>query len=329
MRPARLLALLSALLPPPAASRAGEEAPALERSVTLEGVRGRIDHLALSPDGRRLAVAALGNDTIEIVDLEKERVVHRIRDVGAPTAGVFTPDGRLAMAAARDGRLHFFDAGSFEKVRSVDVGEDADPVRADGPLLFVGFGEGAIAAVEKDAVRFRIPLDAHPEGFQLESKGPRIFVNVPDAGHVAVLDREKRAVIATWKLDARDNYPMVIDEPGGRLLVGCRAPATLLVLDLADGGAKAKVGLSGDVDDLFLDAEGRRLYASCGEGFLDVLARRDADRYERIAQVPTAKGARTSLLDAAGGRLFVAVPAGGGKPAEIRVYRTGKSPAGK
>jgi hypothetical protein len=119
---------------------------------------------------------------------------------------------------------------------------------------------------------------------------------------------------------------MALDEERGRVLVGCRAPPRLLALDMADGRVQASVEISGDVDDLYVDPKSRRVYASCGEGFLDVLAPEGTSGYRRIARVPTAPGARTCLLDAKGGRLFVALPAHNGKPAEIRVYRTAPPP---
>jgi hypothetical protein len=312
MRPILLVALLASL------ARAGDPIR-FERAIPLPGVKGRIDHLVLWPEGDRLAVAALGNDTIEILDLKEGRVVHRIRDIGAPTAGAVV-GGQLVMAAANDGKLHFFDGDKV--ARSVDVGPDADPVRIDGGRLYVGVGEGAIVAVENGEKQFEIPLAAHPEGFQLETKGPRIFVNVPDAGHVAVLDRDHRKVVATWKLDVKDNYPMALDEARGRVLVGCRTPPKLLALDMKDGSVKASLDLSGDVDDLYLD--GKLLYASCGEGFVDVI---DALRLERVARVPTSPGARTCLLDPKGRRLFVAAPAHKDKPAEIRIYTAPEAPS--
>lgn len=309
------LALL--LLLPATAARGGDDAPLkLQATIPLEGVKGRFDHLALSPDGTRLAVAALGNDTIEIIDLKEGRLLQSIRGVQAPTAGAFA-DGKLVMASAGDGKLHFFDE-SFKFVRAVDVGSDADPVRVDEHCQYVGYGVGAIAVVEKEAVAYTIRLDGHPEGFQLETKGPRIFVNVPDAGHVAVCDRDKREVVATWKLKAGDNYPLALDEENGRVLVGCRSPAKLLVLDMKDGSVRRSLDISDDVDDIFLDEKARRIYASCGDGFVDVI---DADKYERVAKVPTSKGARTCLFDPVGKRLFVAVPARE-RRAEIRVYRT-------
>lgn len=306
-------------------AHADEEPLKLEGAVPLEGVRGRIDHMALAPDGNRLVVAALGNDTVEIVDLKEKKVVHRIRDIGAPTAAAFV-GGHLEVAAARDGKLHLFDGTSYERRHSVDVGADADPLRVDAEwrCTWVGAGEGSLVAVEKGAKWFEIPLAGHPEGFQLETKGPRIFVNVPDRAMVVVADRERRKVAVTWQVEeAKDNYPMALDEKSGRVLVGCRTPPKLLALDMKDGTVKASLGISGDVDDLYLDPKSRLLYASCGEGFMDVV---DADRFECVARVPTGKGARTCLLDAGSGRLFVAVPMHEGKPAEIRVYRTAPAP---
>lgn len=303
-----------------------DEAPLrLERAIPLEGVKGRIDHMALAPDGNRLVVAALGNDTVEVVDLKEKKVVHRIKDIGAPTAAAFD-GGHLQVAAARDGKLHLFDERSYERRHSVDVGADADPLRVDAEwrCTWVGVGEGSLVAVEKGAKWFEIPLAAHPEGFQLETKGPRIFVNVPDRAMVAVADRESRKVVVTWQVqEAKDNYPMALDEEAGRILVGCRTPPKLLALDMKDGTVKASLGISGDVDDLYLDPKTRLLYASCGEGYVDVI---HADKCERVGRVATAKGARTCLLDAGSGRLFVAVPMHEGRAAEIRVYRTAPAP---
>jgi len=294
----------------------------LERTIPLAGVKGRIDHLAVSADGDRLAVAALGNDTVEIVDLKEGRALRRLTGVGRPT-GIVYAAGRLAVASGRDGRLHVFDERTLEETGTIAVGDDADNVRRDAErgVLWVGVADGALAAVERGAKAFAIPLAAHPESFQLEAKGPRIFVNVPDAGHVAVADRERREVVATWRLEGvRANFPMALDEAHGRLLVGCRAPARLLVLDTADGRVVASVAISGDVDDVFVDAPADRVYASCGEGFVDVIARRGNDRYERTARIPTARGARTCVFDAERRRLLVAAPRRGEEPAAIQVF---------
>ncbi len=48
-----------------------------------------------------------------------------------------------------------------------------------------------------------IKLDGHPESFQLEKSGPRIFVNIPTSQKIAVVDREKRAAITAWPIAGR------------------------------------------------------------------------------------------------------------------------------
>src|SRR5207253_8404808 len=95
-----------------------------------------------------------------------------------------------------------------------------------------------------------IKLDGHPEAFQLEMDGPRLFVNVPDARQVAVIDREKRALIGKWPIhDAQANFPMALDEANRRLFIGSRKPAKLLVLDTQTGKTVASIDCCGDTDD--------------------------------------------------------------------------------
>ena len=106
--------------------------------------------------------------------------------------------------------------------------------------MYVGYGDGALAVIDPEKVKklADIKLDGHPESFQLEAQGKRIFVNVPSASQVAVIDREKRAVVARWDVkQAGANFPMALDEANHRLFLGCRQPAKVLVLD-AEAGAR-------------------------------------------------------------------------------------------
>ena len=167
-----------------------------------------------------------------------------------------------------------------------------------------------------------IALSGHPESFQLEANGTRIFVNVPDANHVAVVDRVKRAVVATWPIgDAEANFAMALDEPGRRLFVATRLPSLLLVYDIDSGRVIAQLPIGKDADDLFFDAARKRLYVICGEGRIDVVRQVDPDHYSIEASVGTAPRARTGLFVPEDGRLYVAAPAAADAPANIRSYR--------
>ncbi len=206
----------------------------------------------------------------------------------------------------------------------MDFTGDADNVRYDAvrSVLYVGYGEGALGVADPRGgkVTGRIPLDAHPESFQLEKSGPRIFVNVPNAGHIAVIDRERRVVTDKWPVTgAAANFPMALDEAGHRLFVGCRKPARVLVFDTRTGKATGQFDCAGDTDDLFYDEARKRLYVSGGEGVLDAFGAAGGN-FVLLKKIQTAPGARTSLFVPDLSRLFLAVPHRGNQRAEVRVY---------
>jgi DNA-binding beta-propeller fold protein YncE len=321
--PLATLALVSApafVAPPPPAL-------ALVETIPLPGVTGRFDHFALDREARRLFVAALGNDTLEVLDL---RAGKRLKSVGAismPTGVVYLSDRRrIGVASGGAGRFELFEGEGLSLASAVSSLADADNVRwdAEANRVYVGFGEGALAVIDPETAKLlaSVPLPAHPESFQLESKGNRIFVNTPGAGSIAVIDRARQALVATWPLkDAAANFPMALDEDDARLFVGCRRPPTLLVLDTATGNPVSHLSICGDTDDLFYDRTRKRLYVSCGEGLIDVIDQKDPDRYSLRESIPTRAGARTSFYSADSDELYLAVPARGSQEAEIRVYQ--------
>ena len=153
-----------------------------------------------------------------------------------------------------------FEGKSFEPLGEVNFKDDADNVRYDDATkkVYVGFGSGGIAVVDApDGKQIgSIKLSAHPEAFELEKNGRRIFVNVPNSRHVAVIDRDKGEVIARWQTDlAFGNFPMALDEADHRLFIGCRLPSKLVVLNTDAGDVVAKIDISGDCDDVFYDSK--------------------------------------------------------------------------
>jgi DNA-binding beta-propeller fold protein YncE len=300
-----------------------------ENTIPLPGVHGRIDHMAFDPQHNRLFVAALGTDALAVVDVNSGAVVHTITGLAEPQGIGYDPDhNRLWVANGRDGSVRIYDAQTFQPLRTVPLGEDADNIRRDPATghMLVGYGAGAIATFDADGKQLaNIKLDAHPESFQLEPSGPRMFVNLPDSHKIAVLDRNKSAVVATWSTDdARANFPMALDAADNRLFVVCRHPAVLLVLDDASGQIVQKLPTVGDSDDLFYDAALKRIYVSGGEGAISVYQQQDRDHYSQIAHVKTTPGARTSLFVPTLNRLFLAVREQAGKPAAIQILKTSK-----
>jgi YVTN family beta-propeller protein len=304
----------------------GQTPLTLVGTIDLPGVEGRIDHLAVDTAARRLYVAALGNDTVEVLDLKSSSHIKTVPGFREPQGIVVVPEANLVAVANGHGEgVQFIDTGDYRPTRAVKLGDDSDNVRYDvaAKRLFVGFGSGALAAVSPadGKVLAEVKLSGHPESFQLERSGTLVFVNVPTAAQIAVVDRTAMKVVATWPVvSARSNFPMALDEPNHRLFIGCRRPAKVLMYDTTTGRESGSLDIVGDTDDLFYDAVRKRLYLTGGEGFLDVFQEQDANRFTRIAHVATAAGARTSAFASEEARLYLAVPHRGNQKAEIRIY---------
>jgi DNA-binding beta-propeller fold protein YncE len=309
------------------ASAQGGAALQLKQTIRLPGVEGRIDHFAFDPTGQRLFVCALGNNSVEVVDLRKGERIHSITGLGSPQGVAYVPGlDRLLVANDNSGICKIFDGKSFQQLDELNLKDDADNVRYDDAAkkIYVGFGNGGIAIINPaDGKQIgSIELSAHPEAFELEKHGSRIFVNVPNSRQVAVINREKGVVITTWKTDlAFANFPMALDEANHRLFVGCRLPSKLVVLNTDSGDIVAKIDISGDADEIFCDSKRHRIYAVCGAGKIDTIAQGNANNYKPITKIDTTSGARTGLFVPERDELLVAVPHRGSQQAEIRSYQ--------
>lgn len=292
-----------------------------ERTIPLGDVAGRIDHLAVDIEGKRLFVAELGNGSVGVVDLAAGALAGRIGGLAEPQGIAFDPaSGRLFVAEGGSGRLLAFDGASLESAGEIAIGPDADNVHLspDGSRIAVGFADG-LALVDPATLRLEasIPLAGHAEGFAFAPAGDRIFVNVPATGEIAVVDLGSARVVATWPTAARGaNFPMAM--AGDDILAGFRDPPALGRFG-SDGKRLAIGATCDDSDDLFADSGRGVIYVVCGAGEVDIL-RSEGGGFETLAQVPTVPGARTGLFVPALDRLYVAVRAAAGEPASIEVF---------
>ncbi|MEZ2132647.1 MULTISPECIES: YncE family protein [unclassified Sinorhizobium] len=300
----------------------------LERTIPLENVRGRIDHMAVDIGRKRLFVAELGNNSVDVIDLQTGKVLERIDGLSEPQGIAYLPDPDLILVAnGGDGSVRFFRGGDLSPAGAVSLGDDADNIRVDrqtGDVL-IGYGNGSLAIVDP-ATRSKIgdiALAGHPESFQLDPKTDRVFANVPDARQIVVADLKTRRQVTIWKTpDLSANFPMALEGTGRQLAVVFRSPARLTLWDMATGAMTQSLAICGDADDVFFDGKRDRIYVSCGEGVIDVV-QRSRDGLRTTERVTTSSGARTSLFVPELDRLFVAVRATPGSGAAILVFRPG------
>jgi YVTN family beta-propeller protein len=298
----------------------------------LPGVEGRIDHLVIDAKDKRLFVAALENNTIEVIDLRTNKRVAEIRGLQEPQGVAYLPEtGRLVITNGGGASVGIYDGRTLRHIDEIKLGEDPDNVRYDAATkrAYVGYGNGAGSALgvidpNTDKKVAAIRLSGHPESFQLEKNGERIFVNVPTSQAIEVVNRKKGSVVATWPIKgASDNFPTALDEPDHRLFVGTRSPARLLVFDTETGKTVADLNSIGDADDIYYDGKTRRLYVSGGEGAVEVFQQKSPDDYESIGETTTAEGARTSLFVPSLRMLYVAIPNYEIPQAQVRAFGVG------
>jgi hypothetical protein len=299
----------------------------LEATIPLHGVRGRIDHMAIDLPRKRLVVAELGNNSVDIIDLTTRAIVHRISGLREPQGVGYADRADIILIAnAGDGSVRLVSAEDFSVLGRVELGDDADNVRIDprNGLAVIGYGSGGLAVIDpvSQTKIADIPLPAHPEGFQIDPSSGRAYVNIPAADQIVVVDLGVRKLGPSWPThDATANFPMAFN-PSPLLIASVfRSPPMLLLLDPHTGEEHKRLATCGDADDVFFDPRRARIYISCGAGEIAALEHKGPD-WAALGTIKTASGARTSLFVPELDRLFLAERAGMlGSEAAIAVYR--------
>jgi DNA-binding beta-propeller fold protein YncE len=310
-----------------AVSRAQEPKPLeLTQTIQFPAVQGGFNHMSVDAARQRLYAAMPTNTTVEVADLKAGKPLRSLTGE-RPAAVRYAPEFDQLYVAQPQG-VSIYDGKTLDLIANVDLGSNIDELQYDARAkrLYAGcMAAGktgvAVIAIPEGKLVAKIALPDKPQGIAVEPGGGRIYANMPTLKQVAVMDAAKAALLAAWPLDgAEGNAPLGLDAARHRLFVGVRRPAQLVVLDTETGRIVAKVDTNNDADDLFYDAAHQRVYVSCGEGFVDVIAQHDADHYVPLARVATVAGARTSTFSPQLNRLYVGVPRRGDLPAEVRVY---------
>ncbi len=294
----------------------------LLRTIELPGIEGDFDHFGVDLKGGRLFLTAEDHSSVEVFDLKTGKHIHSINGLKTPHYVRFLPEqNKLLVVDGGVGEVKFLKGDNYEPIDSAKLLLDADSSAFDTPtgyLYTVNGGKdtgnmdySTIAITDTKAdkhlgdIRINSP---QVEAIALEKSGPRIFVNGRAHSQVAVVDREKRALVATWPISGgQNNVPMALDEPHHRLFLVTLTNPQFTVLDTVDGKQIASLPSSGGADDMFFDAARRRICVSTLEGFIMVYGQKDPDNYELMAKVPSAAGGMTSIFVPELNRFYVAV----------------------
>jgi DNA-binding beta-propeller fold protein YncE len=124
-----------------AALTATDQPLVLVKSIPLPGVEGRIDHLAVDRDQARLFVAALANNSVEVLDLSTGQHLRSVKGLREPQGIVaIQSPPRVVVANGQGGAVEFRGGDELRVDGSVALGDDADNVRYDATAkrIYVG-----------------------------------------------------------------------------------------------------------------------------------------------------------------------------------------------
>ena len=309
----------------------------LAQTIALPGLKdGDFDHFQVDPVGMRLFLAAEDNSAIEVIDLRTNKVIQKITGTKAPHSMGYNTELKKLYVVDDGGpnQVEVFDGTTFKLLTTIPMDAHADVSIYDPATQLFYVGNGGRQAKEDytlisvidtktDKKVAGIKIDADRiETIRFEAKGPRMFTNMYYKGLVAVIDRTKQSVVATWNLaqEGKNFASMAFDEADHRLFVHARDPGKVLVIDSESGKLITSLPCVGDYDDAIYDPGTRRLYL-IGTPFLKVWQKsEEGDRYDTLGQVPTAFHAETGIFVPQLNRLYIAVNHHGTTDAAVQVY---------
>jgi hypothetical protein len=338
--------LLSALLLVAAQSRkpAKEAGPPLqlERTIPLGNIEGRLGHPVIDLQKSRLFIPAGAAGTVEVVDLNAGRVVKSIQGLSRPqSAAWYREFGRLYVTTRQDASLSIFD-DQLNLIRKVALSATPDDVRVvrGGKQVLVSAGNSILVLDVNGQNQGIIRFDSPPSAFLVAPGGQRLWVNLPINRTIAIADLVSRIALRSYAATAQSyalnadkkalnisvasgmNNGLALDDAGRHVFIISRRPPKLVVMDSDSGNIRDSRETVTDPEDIWYDPASRRIFITGTDPVIDVVNHTEADRYEPMARIPSAPGARTSLLVPEQNRFYVVAPKDGNKPAAVLVYST-------
>ena len=320
-----------------AGSQEGVKQPLrLVQTISIPNVKGRLDHMEVDVQGKRLFLAGLENGTFEVVDLRAGKWTRSIPGFKKPQGVLYVPKlNKLFLASGDDGMVRVFRGDTLQLLDSIELepGPNRIVYEPNSKLVYVGYGgkdagkdygEVGIIDAKNDKHIGDIKVTAHPSELLLNKSGTTLFVFTSIANQLQVVDIIKREVLSSWPISSQRPGDAALDESNSRLFIGTRTPAEMIVMNSKSGKEVAHFPTVEGQDGVYFDGLRKRVYVSGGRelpnGFVYVYQQEGADQYETIGKIPTRAGAGTSFWSPELNRYYVAAPANNKEDAAILVY---------
>jgi hypothetical protein len=326
-----------------------KQALRLVQTIPLPGVTGRLDHIGVDLEKKRLFVAAVTNNTLEVVDLTAGKVIKSLPGFNDTQDALFLGgDFNKLYVSSLDGHVRVFQGESFWLVQDFKVEPDPNRLFYDPTTSLIYFGYGGQNA-GFDAYE-RVGILQPKRGAGYDQLVADMIAPTPRPGHLAEIamddngillvcdsradriyqfDTQKRELIKSWPARGDGAGDMALDRSRHRLFVGTRVPPEMSVYDSLSGKEIQSLPGPETMDGVYYDANLKRIYMTGGRwygtpdaspGWVYVYEQKDPDHYDVISKVKTRPGSGTSLLVPQFNRFYVASQAIGDQEAAILVF---------
>jgi DNA-binding beta-propeller fold protein YncE len=320
---------------------------------------GYMDRLTVDARGQRLFICGEVIKSLVVVDLRVGKVIHVTKGLSAmPKKPVYLPDTNEIWVTLTDDTVVAISGVTYEVTKTVhlsgygDSKKETDNAAYDPAthLLYAGIeafkdeskavdtgggGDHAATGASIEIVdtkagklvgSIKLP-GSDPAGIAIEPSGRRLYVAMGDVvegqSHVAVVDLEKRAVVAQWPIVGGPvPHAAGVDEEHHRLFVGSRIkphtaemggghqyePGKLVVMDTETGKVVQALDSVGGADVVQYDETSRRIYFTGTTGSVAVFKEIDPDHFQLLGKVPTGAISKTGLWVPELKRFYSAVP---------------------
>jgi YVTN family beta-propeller protein len=271
------------------------------------GGEGRWDCAIVDADARRLYIA--NSTRVVVVDVDAKTIAGVIEDTPGVHDVALAPElNRGFISNGKANTVTIFDPKTLAKIGSVKTGENPDIIVYEPTTarIFAFNGRSHDATVinaKTGDVVATIPLEGKPEFAVIDGAG-KIYVNIEDKNAIAEIDANQLTVLRTFSIaPGQEPSGLAIDKKSRRLFSVCHNKI-MVIVDAATGKILGTPPIGQNPDGVVFDPDTATVFSSNGDGTL-TLVREIHHRYETVATVPTARGARTLALDSKTHRLFL------------------------
>src|SRR5580704_17259055 len=238
----------------------------LLQTIPMPGVKGRLDHLDVDVKGQRLFVSGLENGSVEAVELQKRKWSRRIAGFKKPQGIAYVAAlNKIFVASGDDGMVRVFRGDTFALLDSIQLELGPNRVAYDpgSKLLYVGYGgkdagkdygEVGIIDAAKDAKVDDVRVAAYPAELSLDKSGETLFVVIPAACKIQVIDTKERQVVATWPVSIERPGDAGFEETANRLFLGTHVPPQMIAMDSTTGQEVANLPTMEGMDGVYFDS---------------------------------------------------------------------------